>query len=236
MNYKKYLIGERFKNNDNLEYEIISYCKDDRKRIIRFIDTNNEYEVFYSNIKTGQVRDKDSYISTICGIGINDLGTSNHVLYGRWQQMIRRCYDETHDSYKTYGAKGCYVDESWHKFSNYVKDIERKENYDKLIQQPKRYHIDKDTLIKNNKCYSDKTTLIVTIIDNLRERSNRLGMPKRQGKSVVQYDLNNNYIKEYKSMVDAQQETGIDSNYISNVCCGRQKTAGGYIWKYKNQQ
>lgn len=59
----------------------------------------------------------------------------------------------------------------------------------------------------------------------------------QRGKPVIQYDLQGNFIKEYASYREAQRETGI--NAIDVVCRGeRQKgkkqiTAGGYIWKYK---
>lgn len=56
-------------------------------------------------------------------------------------------------------------------------------------------------------------------------------------KPVIQFDLNGNFIAEYPSYREAQRRTGINS--IDVVCRGerqkgrKQKTAGGYIWKYK---
>lgn len=56
-------------------------------------------------------------------------------------------------------------------------------------------------------------------------------------KAVLQYDLNGNFVAEYPSYREAQRRTGI--NGIDVVCRGerqkgkKQKTAGGYIWKYK---
>lgn len=53
----------------------------------------------------------------------------------------------------------------------------------------------------------------------------------------MQYDLQGNFIKEYPSFREAQRKTGI--NAIDVVCRGKrqkgkkQVTAGGYIWKYK---
>lgn len=49
-------------------------------------------------------------------------------------------------------------------------------------------------------------------------------------KPVFQYDLNGNFITEYESTQDVKRLTGIR---CSDVCTGRRKTAGGYIWKYK---
>lgn len=55
-------------------------------------------------------------------------------------------------------------------------------------------------------------------------------------KSVLQYDLNGNFIKEYPSMREAERQTGICG--IDKVCANAKyrKTAGGYIWKYKKSQ
>lgn len=52
-------------------------------------------------------------------------------------------------------------------------------------------------------------------------------------KPVVQLDLNNNYIAEYDSVLEAGEATGIWKGGISTVLHGSQKTAGGYIWRYK---
>lgn len=51
-------------------------------------------------------------------------------------------------------------------------------------------------------------------------------------KSVKQYDLQGNFIKEYESANIASQETKICYMSIKKCRCGKQKTAGGYIWTY----
>lgn len=54
----------------------------------------------------------------------------------------------------------------------------------------------------------------------------------RQGiKKVKQYDLNNNFIKEFDSQSDACLCVGINPSCISECLHGKQLTAGGYIWK-----
>lgn len=54
------------------------------------------------------------------------------------------------------------------------------------------------------------------------------------GKPVLQIK-NNKVVAEFNSTRDAQRFTGITSGNISNVCLGKTKTAGGYIWRYKNE-
>jgi group I intron endonuclease len=57
----------------------------------------------------------------------------------------------------------------------------------------------------------------------------------KQGKPVIQYDLNGNIISEFATMKVAQDKTNITQYNISACCRGKQKTAGGYVWKFKNR-
>jgi hypothetical protein len=49
-------------------------------------------------------------------------------------------------------------------------------------------------------------------------------------KPILQYDLEGNFIKEWPSTTEAKKHHKGD---IGACCLGKQKTAGGYIWKYK---
>lgn len=51
-------------------------------------------------------------------------------------------------------------------------------------------------------------------------------------KEVVQLDLNGNFIREFKSIKEANLYFGKRGN-ISAVCQGKRETAFGYKWKYK---
>ena len=52
--------------------------------------------------------------------------------------------------------------------------------------------------------------------------------------AVLQYDKSGNFIAEYKSAREAWKQTGISDTTIGLVCKGKGKTAGGFIWRYKN--
>lgn len=56
-----------------------------------------------------------------------------------------------------------------------------------------------------------------------------------QRKPVIQYDKSGNIIGSYKSMVEAENNTGIPRKLISAVCRGRNKNAYGYVWRYTNE-
>lgn len=52
-------------------------------------------------------------------------------------------------------------------------------------------------------------------------------------KSIIQYSLTNEYIKEWESAREAYNELGIEYKNISAVCRGKRNIAGGYKWKFK---
>ncbi len=53
-------------------------------------------------------------------------------------------------------------------------------------------------------------------------------------KRICKLDLNNNFIQDYPSLNVAGKENNICYIYISNCCKGKQKTSGGFKWKYKD--
>lgn len=55
---------------------------------------------------------------------------------------------------------------------------------------------------------------------------------KNTSKPVEMFDLQMNFIDEFKSATEAERITGIRG--IGAVCNGKRHTAGGYIWKHKN--
>ena len=56
---------------------------------------------------------------------------------------------------------------------------------------------------------------------------------KTNGKLILQYDLEGNFIKEYENCCEASRKTNICRSCINDCCNEKLKTAGGYIWKYK---
>lgn len=52
-------------------------------------------------------------------------------------------------------------------------------------------------------------------------------------KAVIQYDLEGNKIAEFESCAAAAKATGGNPDGISLVARGKQRTSGGFIWKFK---
>jgi len=57
-------------------------------------------------------------------------------------------------------------------------------------------------------------------------------------KSIIQYDKEGNFIKEWNSIIDASRELKIKTTHIWGVLNNydRRKTAGGFKFKYKNKE
>jgi hypothetical protein len=62
------------------------------------------------------------------------------------------------------------------------------------------------------------------------DRNNKIS--KKLSKSVLQYDLEGNFIKEWSSVTEARKQTNISK--IDKVARGEGKISGGFRWKYKN--
>lgn len=56
---------------------------------------------------------------------------------------------------------------------------------------------------------------------------------KKKNRSVLQFSVEGNLIKQWSSINDAAFSLKIDNSSISKACRGKSKTAGGYIWKYE---
>ena len=68
---------------------------------------------------------------------------------------------------------------------------------------------------------------------NYGTRKKRISLNNKQQRAVIQYDLKNNFIKEWKNGHIAEKK--LEIKHINAVCLGKRKTAGGYIWKFKEE-
>lgn len=69
--------------------------------------------------------------------------------------------------------------------------------------------------------------------ENLEWCSRQYNAEYSKGKHIEQYDLNEYKIAEYKSIIYASKITGISRTAINNCLTGWSKTAGNYLWRYK---
>lgn len=58
-------------------------------------------------------------------------------------------------------------------------------------------------------------------------------MTQTKGRAICQYTKDGEHIASYRTIMEASKSTGIHYTAIREVCVrGRQKTAGGYVWRY----
>lgn len=69
---------------------------------------------------------------------------------------------------------------------------------------------------------------------SLTRKGKYKGIENSHSKKVVQYTIEGVYVSEYDCVLDAMKITDISNVSISYVCNGKQKTAGGFKWVYKN--
>lgn len=67
-------------------------------------------------------------------------------------------------------------------------------------------------------------------------KKHREVMTKATGKKVAQYTKDNEFVKEYCSIREADRLSGVKKSNIQQVLSGNTKTAGGYIWKYVDEK
>ena len=171
------------KSNYYGKYKILEYVKSEihrdscGKRItnhffkIRFIKTGYESVVNLKSINSGSV--KDMLYPNVHGVGYlgedyNKIKETDselfYCLYNRWYNIINRCYNPEHKSYKDYGGKGVTVCDRWHNFSKFYKDLQKLENYDRERVMSNDLTLDKDSkqVGSINKCYSPETCIWLT--------------------------------------------------------------------------
>lgn len=60
---------------------------------------------------------------------------------------------------------------------------------------------------------------------------NILAIRQKLGKPICQYDLSGKFLKEFACCIDVERELGI--THVADVANGKRKTAGRYIWRWK---
>ena len=99
---------------------------------------------------------------------------------------------------------------------------------DNPLNKPCVYHID------GNKINNNINNLEWLTQTEISKKVHDTGKIKTNARKIIQYNLDGEIIKEYDSIVEAMKETGITS--IKEVLYNRQKTAGGFIWKYLEEK
>lgn len=112
---------------------------------------------------------------------------------------------------------------------------------DKLVKLVEEVFEQCSTSYKKLGTFSNGETIYEKCTKTRRENADKRGYYvspekiKKESKPVIQYDTNNNFIKEWDSIHEVSRVLKIGRSNITNVCQNKKKykTAGGFIWKYK---
>ena len=70
-------------------------------------------------------------------------------------------------------------------------------------------------------------------VENLEWCTNKYNAEYSKNKLIIQYDLDFKKIREWNSQLSASKEMQINNRHISSCCNGKRKSAGGFIWRFK---
>lgn len=105
-------------------------------------------------------------------------------------------------------------------------------------QQRSKYS--KETLLKMSNAAKgrklSKETIEKIRLGNIGKGMSEEGkklISEQKSKPIIQYDLEGNFIKEWKSATQAAKELRLKNAPISKVCKQNKGTVYGFIWKYK---
>lgn len=93
--------------------------------------------------------------------------------------------------------------------------------------KPEVNHLDECT---SNNHYTNLSW--VTHTENVNYGTGPERRVRANSKAVMQLTKNGSVDRIWKSVSDARRIGGFDQRHISDVCLGRRKTHGGFVWKY----
>ena len=106
--------------------------------------------------------------------------------------------------------------------------LKNSEKFQKYIEK-KRGHLSEESKIKISeslkKYYQNTAT---------KNRKKPIVNTLSNNKAVLQYTKDETFVNEYISISEAGRQTGVNKSNIDQVLAGRNKTAGGFVWKYKS--
>ena len=155
---------------------------------------------------------------------------TKHPLYWRWQGMLGRCYNPKFDNYKSYGAKGVTVSEELLNFKDYVEIVSKLPNYEKFLENPNQWQIDKDIRGDNKKnIYSKDTLSIVQNKDNLHEENSRKAF------AIEAYDDDGYLVAVFTSITIACKIFGSDNRQNLARAVKNNWKYLGYWWRKRDE-
>lgn len=155
-NYGEFKVLEKIDLNDK------NHSTDLR---IKFIATNAETIVSYSDFLSGEIKDPSfkniSHARSV--LGPMQMQNINYILSKNWGAMMNRCYNESSSGYPRYGLRGVTVDPEWHCKENFIRDAMNLPGWNDKFMDPANFNLDKDlfqcNIPRDQRVYSKKTCI-----------------------------------------------------------------------------
>jgi len=192
-------------NEDNFEFGVFEYCNE---------NLLSEKEIFYIN--------KYNTLDNKYGYNIHQGG---EIFNFTNEMKIKSSISHTKNSILQFDLEGNFINK-WRNVKEFSVSI------GKTIAIRSIY----DCCNKNTRRKTYLNYIWVYEQDYLKngiDLSYYLNRNIKIAKPVLQFDLEDNFISEFKSVYQAGIITGIKKQNIQNCCIGNQKTSGGFIWRYK---
>lgn len=219
---------------DAFEFKIIEFCE------VNKLNEREQYWIDY--YKCNHSKYRQGYNATDGGEG----AYSNQNVKGRIQvnngEIQKMIYPNELPIYEEQGFVRGLLPKTIEKINENrnIKYGEEHWNYGKKLSDEHRRNISKSNKGKpswnKGKHWDDehKEKLKRSLAGRKKSEETRRKIIKSKQKPVVQYSKSDEKIQEYISAVEAENKTGIGRSHISQCCNGKRKSAGGYIWRFKD--
>ena len=228
LNSKLRYEGQVFGTNFNGELEIVEFknAKDVR---VKFVATGYETVTYLAQILKGNVRDWS--LARVYGVGIVDKeltkGSSHHTKdyhYKVWSSMLQRCYDaKLHVARPTY--IGCSVSDNFKSLTYFLDWAKHQVGAEAKDEKGRRFHLDKDILVKGNKVYSEDTCCFIPHDINVQltvskgKRGNLpLGVSVRKGSNKYKAQIKFEGVVKHIGIYDTPEEAFYAYKEAKDAC------------------
>ena len=147
------------------------------------------------------------------------------------EEMFIRLFDSTNEGYNTstYGSGNYEKTEEQKRKMSEALSGEKNPNFGKHFSEEHKKKLSEALSGEKNpnfgKHFSEEHKKKIS--------EAQTGNHNRPQTQVLQFSKDGEFIAEYPSIKEAERQTGCNKGGICNCCKGNRKSAGGYIWKYK---
>ena len=218
-------IGKVFTNNQGYKAVITKKSEKTTRRNkvywIRFLDSKSIREADIANLKRGSFKDYSQ--PNVYGVGFTYRGAKkgNERIYSLWHGMMSRCYNKNYDSYPWYGKRGVRVSSEWLHFSKFEDDVRKLKNYEKFLDNPNEYSLDKD-MLGTGKLYSKDTCMFAT--KKQQSENTRSAVKVR----IISSDV---VVREHPSMAQCARDLKLTKSNVFRALNGKVTATDGYTFE-----